>query len=210
MTITEGVTMLQSSAGSHVFLIQADDNVLIDTGNPGEFNAIWAELRSLGVDSIDHILLTHHDVDHIGNAHRLQKQTDARVWASREDIPYIIGEKPRPGIKRIIQGIVRVEPPRMSGSYSHISSFGDIQVIPAPGHTPGHVICLYHHVLFTGDLFAIKHGTLRLFPAYLTWNSQALSQSLALLKTLPFDWVCPAHGQPLQRNDAVERFLRQY
>ena len=210
MTITEGVTMLQSSAGSHVFLVQAAENVLIDTGNPGEFDAIWADLRSLGVESIDHILLTHHDVDHIGNARRLQEQTGARVWASREDIPYIIGEKPRPGIKRIIQGIIRVEPPRMSGSYSENLQFGEIQVIPAPGHTPGHVIVLYRHVLFIGDLFAIKHGTLRLFPSYLTWNSQAVFQSLALLKTLKFDWLCPAHGQPLQRNNAVERFLRQY
>lgn len=210
MTITEGVTMLQSSAGSHVFLVQADKNVLIDTGNPGQFDAIWAELRSLGVDSMAHILLTHHDVDHIGNARRLQEQTGASVWASRDDIPYIIGEQPRPGIKRIIQGIVRVDLPRISGSFSGDQQFGEIQVIPAPGHTPGHVIFLYHRVLFVGDLFAIRHGTLRLFPSYLTWNSQAVFESLALLKTLQFDWLCPAHGQPLQRNEAVERFLRQY
>ena len=210
MTITEGVTMLQSSAGSHIFLAQADKNVLIDTGNPGQFDAIWAELRSLGVDSMAHILLTHHDVDHIGNARRLQEQTGASVWTSREEIPYIIGEKPRPGIKRIIQAIVRAEPPRITGSYSENQPFGDIQVIPAPGHTPGHVIFLYHRVLFIGDLLAVKRGTLRLFPSYLTWNSQAVLQSLALLKTLPFDWLCPAHGQPLPHNDAVERFLRQY
>ncbi len=208
MTITEGVTMLQSSAGSHVYLV--DENVLIDTGNPGEFDAIWADLRLLGVHSIDHILLTHHDVDHIGNARRLQDQTGARVWASSEDIPYILGEKPRPGIKRIIQRIVRVEPPRITDSYGVNAQFGDIRVLPAPGHTPGHVIFLYRRVLFIGDLLAIKHGTLRLFPSYLTWNSQAVFRSLALLKTLQFDWLCPAHGQPLQRNDAVDRFLRPY
>ncbi|MCL4352821.1 MAG: MBL fold metallo-hydrolase, partial [Firmicutes bacterium] len=75
MTITKGVIMLESSASSHVFLIQSDENLLIDTGNPGAFAAIWSELRSLGCDSIAHILLTHHDVDHIGNAQRLQQET---------------------------------------------------------------------------------------------------------------------------------------
>ncbi len=210
MTITEGVTMLQSSAGSHVFLVQADVNVLIDTGNPGEFDAIWAELRSLGVDSIAHILLTHHDVDHIGNARLLQEKTGARMWASQEDMPFIVGDKLRPGIKRIIQSIVRINPPYVSGVYSPNQQFGDIRVIPASGHTPGHVIFLYRHVLFIGDLFAIKQGNLRLFPAYLTWNSEKVLQSIALLKNLEFEWLCPAHGQPLQRNDAVERFLCQY
>ncbi len=210
MTITQGVIMLESSARSHVFLIQSDENLLIDTGNPGAFAAIWSELRSLGCDSIAHILLTHHDVDHIGNAQRLQEETGADVWASGEDIPYIVGEKPRPGIKRIIQGILRPTPPRINGSYSGDQPFGDIRVISAPGHTPGHVMFLYRRVLFVGDLFAIKQGELRLFPRFLTWNSQVVLESLALLKTLEFEWLCPAHGHPLQRNDAVERFIRQY
>lgn len=210
MTITQNVTMLESSAGSHVFLVQAGQNVLIDTGNSGKFDRMWAELQSLGVNTIDHILLTHHDVDHIGNARRFQEQTGACVWASREDIPYIVGEKARPGIKRIIQSIVRADPPSITGSYSEQPQFSDIQVIPTPGHTPGHVIFLYRRVLFAGDLFAVKRETLRLFPAYLTWNSDAVYRSLALLKNLQFDWLCPAHGEPIQRNDAVEYFIHQY
>ncbi len=210
MPITKGVTMLKNSAGSHVYVIQAEDNILIDTGNSGQFELLWTELKALGVDSISDILLTHHDVDHIGNARRLQEQTGARVWASEEDLPYIVGDKRRPGVKRLIQSMIRPKKPLISGCYAPDQRFGAIHVIPAPGHTPGHVMFAYLQVLFIGDLFAIKNGALHLFPRYLTWNPQAERQSLALLKTLEFDWLCPAHGQPLRRNDAVERFIRQY
>ncbi len=210
MIIADGVTMLRSSAGSHVFLVQADESILIDTGNRGQFESIRSELQSLGAEQLAAILLTHHDVDHIGNARRLQERTGARVWASPEDIPYIVGEKHRPGIKWIVQSIIRPERPIIGGAYTPEQRFGEIQVIRAPGHTPGHVMFLYRRVLFSGDLFATKNGELRLFPAYFTWNQQEVLKSLALLKTLEFDWLCPAHGEPVRRNDAVERFIRQY
>ena len=150
MKIADGVIMLESSMWSHVFLIQSDANILIDTGNPGEFEYIWHELTSLGAERISYILLTHHDVDHIGNAKRLQQQTGAGVWASFEDIPYIAGEKNRPGIKRIVQSIIRPEKPVINGTYSSDQRFGEIRVIKTPGHTPGHVIFSYRNVLFTG------------------------------------------------------------
>jgi glyoxylase-like metal-dependent hydrolase (beta-lactamase superfamily II) len=68
----------------------------------------------------------------------------------------------------------------------------------------------YRDVLFISDLFSIKNGTPQLFPRYLMWNMEAERQSLALLKSLEFHWLCPAHGQPLQRNDVVERFIRRH
>ncbi len=210
MIIADGVTMLRSSAGSHVFLVQADENILIDTGNRGQFESIQSELQSLGAEQLAAILLTHHDVDHIGNARRLQEWTGARVWASSEDIPYIAGEKNRPGIKWVVQSIIRPERPIIDGAYAPEQHFGEIQVIRSPGHTPGHVMFLYRRVLFSGDLVSTKNGELRLFPAYFTWNQQEVLKSLALLKTLEFDWLCPAHGEPVRRNDAVERFIRQY
>ena len=210
MIIADGVTMLKCSPGSHVFLVQANENTLIDTGNRGGFESIWRELQTLGAEQIATILLTHHDVDHIGNARRLQERTGAQVWAPPEDIPYIVGEKHRPGIKWIIQSIIRPERPIIDGAYAPEQHFGDIQVIRAPGHTPGHVMFLYHRVLFSGDLFAIRNGELQLFPRYFTWNQQEVLTSLALLKALEFEWLCPAHGEPLRRNNAVERFVRQH
>lgn len=73
MTITDSVYMLDSAPSSHVFLVRGAEKILIDTGMPGLSKSIIGELAALGVDikSIDKILLTHHDVDHIGNTKAL-------------------------------------------------------------------------------------------------------------------------------------------
>lgn len=64
---------------------------LIDTGMPGHAEQILSELRGLGISPCDirAIFLTHHDVDHIGNAEYLRQATGAELWAPKEDIPYI-------------------------------------------------------------------------------------------------------------------------
>ncbi|MEI6101830.1 MAG: MBL fold metallo-hydrolase, partial [Eubacteriales bacterium] len=102
MNIQNGITMLESSPHGHVFLIQGEENILIDTGFRGQGNKILQEITAMGVNpkSISYILLTHHDVDHIGNAYQLAEATGATVWAPETDIPYITGEKKRPVMKR--------------------------------------------------------------------------------------------------------------
>ena len=208
MKITDDVYMLDSAVRSHVFLIKSQENILIDTALPGISKEIMRELKDLGAENIQHILLTHHDVDHIGNAELLQKQTGAILWASDEDIPFITGEKKRPGVKRMIQSIVRLKIPIVNGYPS--DDFNGIKIIRAPGHTPGHVILLYHDVLFTGDLFKIINGEFKPMPSYMNWNQQEAAKSVALLKDLNFEWLCPSHGQPLRRNAVYERFISQY
>lgn len=49
----------------------------------GRAKAMLAEIESLGLSpcGIRTIVLTHHDVDHIGNAKRLQEATCAKLWA---------------------------------------------------------------------------------------------------------------------------------
>lgn len=181
MEITENVYQLDSSKRSHVFLIKSGENILIDTGMPGLVDQILAELRSLGVaaGSIRKILLTHHDVDHIGNAKRLQEATGADLWAPEEDIPYITGAKNRPGLKRIIQTIVRPQKPAVSGCYATNQHFGEIRVIRAPGHTPGHTIFQYRNAVFTGDLFKVLDGCFHLLPEFMNWNQEEVKKSIS-------------------------------
>lgn len=75
MQVTESVFQLDSAKRSHIFLIKAEQAFLIDTGLPGLTGQILSELRGLGVSPCDNhaILLTHHDVDHIG------KQSNCRT-----------------------------------------------------------------------------------------------------------------------------------
>ncbi len=202
--------MLESTVHSHAYLIQGAENILIDTGMPSSADRILQELNSLGAAKLNHILLTHHDVDHMGNAQQIQQKTGAKLWAPEEDIPYITGEKKRPGVKLLVGALVRPKVPMVSGGYSSAPDFDGIKVIHAPGHTPGHVIFTYRDVVFLGDLFKIVDGVFQPMPAYLTWSRAEAAKSVALLKTLDFEWLCPAHGQPMRRNAALEQFLRQY
>lgn len=206
MEILKDVYMLESTSSSHVYLIKSEDNnILIDTGYPGLFHKIKDELNSMNVNlkSIKHILLTHHDIDHMGNAKLLQEATGALLWASDEDIPYINGKLNRPGLRRIVQIIVKHENPIKINSYSENPNFDNISIIKTPGHTPGHVAFIYKRVLFCGDLINIKNNTVKLPRRFYNYNQSELIKSIKILKTLDFQWICPAHGEPILANEQI-------
>jgi len=210
--VTENVFQLDAAKRSHVFLIETEHAFLIDTGMPALAGQILSELRSLEVSpgDIRAILLTHHDVDHIGNAKQLQDSTGAELWAPAEDVSYITGEKKRPGIKHIIETIIRPQRPDVTGTYDTNWPYDDIHVLQASGHTPGHTIFQFQNVVFTGDLFKFTNGRFRLFPEYMNWNQAEAENSLSLLKTLTFDFLCPSHGDPVRNRPDLQAFLNRF
>lgn len=208
LEITGNVTMLGSSKFSHVFLLKGSHNYLIDTGMPGQGEKILNELNKLGIPpiSIEAIFLTHHDVDHTGNAQMLQEATNAKVYAPVEDVPYIMGEKQRPGIKRFITFFTKPIKPTVTESYTGELLFGEILPVCAPGHTPGHTMLLFDRVLFCGDLLRYK-GKLKQSAAFMNWDNEKNKDSLKLLDTLDFDWICPAHSKPVKNDTAFKTEL---
>ncbi len=209
MKITDTVYMLDSTAGSYAYLILGQETMLVDTCFPGRGKKILNELASQNVNPHDlkHILLTHHDGDHIGNVAMLEQASGATVWASAEDIPYIYGQKSRPGIKKYLSFLMRVPPPTHIQPYPQDHCIGEIEVIATPGHTPGHVCLLYQDVLFAGDLLASSKGQLRHSPAWMNWNQTVLSESIKKITPLSFRWICPAHGRPVERGQQLENFV---
>lgn len=205
MKITEEVYALDSTKGNYAYLILGKENVLIDTGHPGQAEDILEELRSMNIrpEDIKNILITHHDVDHVGNLVFMEKETDAEVWASGEDIPYILGDKSRPGFKKIISFFLRARKPEKIRPYPKNQRINNVEIIPTPGHTPGHVCILYKDVLFAGDLVRNSKGQLKPSTSYLTWNKSILSESIKKIAEYRFKWICPAHGEPVRREDAI-------
>lgn len=212
MKITDNVYMLESSKGSHMYLIKEKESFLIDTGMPGNIDKILDEIKNLGVEpkSIKNILLTHSDIDHIGNAKKLQDITGATVWCSKEEYSYIEKIKKRSGIKIIINKIIKAEKPTISNFYGNNENINEIKPILTPGHTEGHTIFQYKDVIFVGDLLKVKEGSLRLMPKIMNWDEEKAKKSIKILKDLNFKWLCPAHGEPIKNGDEVKRFLLQY
>lgn len=212
MKITEDVYQLDCTRQSHVFLIRDEENILIDSGMPGRAKKILSELDSVGVNpkSIRHILLTHHDIDHVGNAKVLQVATEADLWAPIEDIPYIVGQKNRPGIKRVIQMAARPLKPQFIQHYQNEQVGKNIRIIATPGHTPGHIMIQYKNILFIGDLFKVIDGTPTLLPNFMNWNTERVKESISIIKGLEFDWICPSHGEPIHNGNIVKEFLMKF
>ncbi len=208
MKIEEDVYSLKSTKGSYSYLIKDKETILIDTGNPGKFKNILKEIKSLNIypKDIKHILLTHHDVDHIGNAALLQEETGATLWASKKDIPYILGDKNRPGIKRIATLILRSKKPEKINAYNN-QEIDDIKIIPTPGHTPGHVSFLYKDILFAGDLIRNANGVLKKQPKIGNYDEKSLKESILKMSEYSFKWVCPAHGEPLRVKDEWKQLI---
>jgi len=202
MKLQDNIYILDSSKGSYVYLIKGEETVLIDTGLSFKRKGILKDIESIGVALTDirHILITHHDIDHIGNLFLLQQLTEAKVWASREDIPIIYGDVDRSSFKKYLKYVFKVKVPENINPYIPGESVSGIEIIPTPGHTPGHVCMLYKDVLFLGDLIENKNGTLRPYPKVWNWNNEVLLESVKKIARIPVKWLCPAHGMPARAN----------
>ncbi|MCX5780055.1 MAG: MBL fold metallo-hydrolase, partial [Firmicutes bacterium] len=146
------------------------------------------------------IIMTHHDIDHIGNLATIVKSSDHKieVLTQAEEKPYIQGDLPpvkaprgedqdanehfklmspelRQAVFKVFENFkmftVPVDQALADGQV--LPFCGGITVIHTPGHTPGH-ICLYLHqsqVLIAGDALFVEDGSLVPAPALLNFNT---------------------------------------
>ncbi len=155
-----------------------------------------AELDAAGVHP-QKILITHYDVDHIGNMAMLSEHYSAEVWIPQEDAPYVTGEKARPGIKRMIGAMIKVDMPKAWSTLGAGHEVGGLYAVASPGHTPGHLAYRADQVLFVGDAFRTRGDQVIPSPRFLAWDRDLEKTSRARLLGDFAGWICPAHGEPL-------------
>jgi glyoxylase-like metal-dependent hydrolase (beta-lactamase superfamily II) len=200
MKVIDNVYAIDASRGSYVYVIKDKDIILIDSGFRLMRRGILKELKAIGIqpENIKHLLLTHPDIDHIGNAAFIQKLSGCTVWISKEDFPYLSGERKRTGIKRLVETVARPVIPANIKVYDPAESLNGVEVIPTPGHTPGHVCLLYRDILFAGDLLHLSKGRLEPYPSFWDWDTPMHLASVEKLKSLSYKWICPAHSSPIK------------
>lgn len=185
-------------------VLRGEDGVtLVDTGFPGQQAALEEALATLGLrlSQIDRVILTHQDLDHIGNLPGIVQAGRATVLAHEADIPYIEGAKTPIKMQGMAERVPEELRERMRPILDHppaapvdralqdgdvLPLYGGIEIIHTPGHTPGH-ICLYfpkEKFLLAGDAMRVVDGQLEGPSPQATPD---MPQALASLRKLPSD-----------------------
>jgi glyoxylase-like metal-dependent hydrolase (beta-lactamase superfamily II) len=166
-------------------LFDEQSAILVDVGMPGHLADIQREMEKAGVpfERLKAVILTHHDIDHIGSIQEILAVKQVPVYAHKADKPYIQGDevsyKSTPEFMsrmladvpdEIRQQMKSFKPgPPPTAPVAHTAEDGEIlpflgglTVIFTPGHTPGH-ISLYHQAtktVITGDATVSENGKL--------------------------------------------------
>ena len=182
---------------------------LVDTGLPGQLDAITTVLADAGVNVADlkRIILTHQDIDHVGSLHDLVQADGARVLAYAVETPYIDGSE----LPRFARPEVLAQRPELRAVAEHfqftpvdeqlqdgmrLDLAGGVRVIATPGHTPGHM-CLYHErtrTLIAGDALTANDGQLMGPNEGATPDMPTASQSVQKLAQLDVQTIICYHG----------------
>ncbi|MDR7318248.1 MBL fold metallo-hydrolase [Brevibacillus nitrificans] len=203
MEIATGVHMLHlpfnGMAFHPVLLFDQEMAVLIDTGFPGQYEELKVAIEKAGasVHLLQAVILTHQDVDHIGNLPELLQETGGhiRVYAHEQEVPYIQGQLP------LIKDEHFLHPPK--GNVTDLLEdgqvlpfFGGIQVIHTPGHTAGHVSLYLRQskTLIAGDSMYSVDGKLMGLHVPTALDPEMAQRSLKKYADYEIAYVICYHG----------------
>jgi len=221
---------LRADSGNVYLLVSGEGLTLVDSGLAGAADQIEAQLREGGyrLSDVRAIVLTHAHADHMGSVAELARRSGAQVLAHQEEIPYIEQAKSMPGaspFQRLMnwlsdRTIMKRSPCKVSRPLQDrevIEAPGGLQVLHAPGHTPGS-IALYQperRILFCGDVFFNKNPMtgkegLQLSLPLFTLDMRQARESARKLAALPVEVLCFGHGEPISEgaNEKTWALLR--
>lgn len=220
MEIVPGVHLIDG-VYAHCYLIDGPTLTLVDTGMPRNTKKIIRYITdTLHRSSTDlkTILLTHCDIDHIGNARELRSITGAIIAAHPQEADIIAGKKPRQtprGTMRflfqVLGTFLQVKPFPVDEIIEHGDTIASLTVLHLPGHTPGS-IAFYdskRKVLFIGDTLGCKDGIVQGPPKSVTWDMNQVYRSLEALRTLDYSVLLSGHGEPIRTGASkkVKQFM---
>jgi glyoxylase-like metal-dependent hydrolase (beta-lactamase superfamily II) len=193
------------------YLVREDDGLtLVDTGLPGTDSGILKAADDAGGE-IRRIALTHAHGDHVGSLKALHdKLPDAEVVISERDARFLRGDMsldPDEPQAKLKGGYPRVdvEPARLLHDGDRV---GSLEVVPAPGHTPGHVAFMdtRDRTLIAGDAFQTLGGVavagklrpLFPLPALATWHKPTSLETAIALRALAPARLAVGHGRVIE------------
>ena len=203
----------------NAFLVKVKDGfILVDTGVPQQWEALDGQLAAAGCapGKLKLVIITHGDVDHLGNGVKIKQKYQARIAMHREEADQ--AEKGMrlkrhirtlPGklfyfyrnLVRKMKGIEFVfdtfTPDLFLQDGQGLAEYGwDAKVVHLPGHTKGSIgILTAEGDLIAGDTLVNSHKP---DIAVYVDDYEELKKSINKLKQMPVKMVYPGHGKPFK------------
>ena len=222
MEVIPGVYQIKMTASNLYLIVESGELTLIDGGTKQAYPRVLALIERLGFApaSLKRILLTHADIDHVGVVKPLQKLICPEVCASQLAAEALAeGRSSRALQVWGLRGLSHWLQPRVSDAM-HIQVdrvlqpgemlplLGGLEVLAAPGHTPGQLVFFARGkgLLFSGDAFRTREEKINfnLIKAF-TWDADQVVETHRQLAALRPEIVCGGHG-PVVYN-AASKFL---
>lgn len=208
MEIIPGVHAVPGTRISRMYLIEADDLTLIDTGMPWSAARALRYIHAIGrhPSELRRILITHRHPDHTGGAPGIIRRTSAQMLAHIEDTHHRIRDTHGIRYMGVLASLDIPFPFLRRTPVDHlvdedetIPIAGGVRVLHTPGHTPGSVCYLLEDegLLFSGDTIFSDHGRISRSLPFAGSDPVHYRESLERLAALDFDILCGGHGSPL-------------
>ena len=212
--VTDNLTRLTRFHFVNAFLVREDDGfTLVDTtmGGSGADNILAAAGKAGG--AIRRIALTHGHSDHVGCLDALKQRLGDSVEVLMPELDARIhaGE-------RVVEGKLRGSWPKKLRTIPDVritggERVGSLEVVPSPGHTPGHVAFLdtRDRSLIAGDVFttygrtAVTNHFYWRFPLATmgTWDRSKDLESARRLRELDPAILVVGHGPEVRQPGAA-------
>lgn len=193
--------------------------VLIDCGYPGFLPKLEQLAAASGapLTALTHVIITHHDYDHMGALAELKRRYPAIVVvAAEQEAAYIDGSAPSPRLAQLTDDAAlaaevreqrRVMRDRLT-SLEHVAvdvrasdrymlnCCGGIEIIATPGHLPGHASVYLHEsrTLVAGDALTVQDDKLAGPNPQYTLDEIEARRSIAKLSRYALEHVICYHG----------------
>jgi glyoxylase-like metal-dependent hydrolase (beta-lactamase superfamily II) len=200
----------------NAFLVVEDDGLtLVDTTIPKGQDAILAAARDLDLPIV-RIVLTHAHGDHVGSVDALAAALpNATVAISGRDARFLAGDKtldPGEPQSKLRGGYPKIET-RPGVLLNPGGRVGSLEVLAAPGHTPGQVAFLdtRDRTLIAGDAYSTLGGVATTakvnprfpLPGLATWDKPTALRTARELRALDPARLAVGHGTVVENPGAA-------
>ncbi|WP_339787672.1 MBL fold metallo-hydrolase [uncultured Imperialibacter sp.] len=194
--------------------------LLIDCGYEGFLPKLEEALSgvNLSFNELTGILITHHDIDHMGGLFEIKaKYPHLKVWSSDLEAGYIDGSKKslrliqaedtydqlpaayKEGARYFIDQLKRMKAVPVDKVF-RLNNEGEllegVEVIHTPGHMPGHISIYLKHsqTLIAADAVVVENGELEIANPQFTLDMPTALASVKKLERLAIDSLVCYHG----------------